>query len=197
MNYEIAGTMIYCRIQLFVLLTLMMFYRQVCPFTGCQISTLTEKYVDQCPTDAESWKMAAKQKNCESIEQECTQLNELNSQRYIFQYHCLLNSWGNATIEVCALNRSIFGYCAEYDADGGLVQDNYDLECQQRRPPCPALYNSAEAYQYQYCYNMVYRKRAKKITATQKGSSSSCERLSGSCLLILQSIALALRKPYG
>lgn len=29
MNYEIAGTMIYCRIQLFVLLTLMMFYRQV------------------------------------------------------------------------------------------------------------------------------------------------------------------------
>lgn len=39
----------------------------------------------------------------------------------------------------------MLGYCAEYDADGGLVQDNYDLECQQRRPPCPALYNSAEA----------------------------------------------------
>lgn len=29
MNYETAGTMIYCRIQLFVLLTLMVFYKQV------------------------------------------------------------------------------------------------------------------------------------------------------------------------
>lgn len=41
----------------------------------------------------------------------------------------------------------MLGYCAEYDAAGGLVQDNYDLGCQQRHPPCPALYNSAEAYQ--------------------------------------------------
>ena len=40
----------------------------------------------------------------------------------------------------------MLGYCAEYDAAGGLVQDNYDLGCQQRHPPCPALYNSAEAY---------------------------------------------------
>lgn len=40
----------------------------------------------------------------------------------------------------------MLGYCAEYDAAGGLVQDNYDLDCQQRHPPCPALYNSAEAY---------------------------------------------------
>lgn len=39
------------------------------------------------------------------------------------------------------------GYCAEYDSAGGLVQDNYDLDCQQRHPPCPALYNSAKAYQ--------------------------------------------------
>lgn len=182
---------------MFVLLTLMVFYKQVCPFTGCQISTLTEKYVDQCPLDAESWKMAAKQKNCESIEQECSRLIGLNNQQYIFQYHCLINSWGNATIEVCALNRSIFGYCAEYDAAGGLVQDNYDLDCQQRHPPCPALYNSAEAYLYQSCYDLVYRKRANKITAGPKGSSSSSGRFSGSCLPILLSIALAFRKPYG
>lgn len=182
---------------MFVLLTLMVFYKQVCPFTGCQISTLTEKYVDQCPLDAESWKMAAKQKNCESVEQECSLLIGLNNQLYIFQYHCLINSWGNATIEVCALNRSIFGYCAEYDAAGGLVQDNYDLGCQQRHPPCPALYNSAEAYLYQSCYDLVYRKRANKITAGPKGSSSSSGRFSGSCLPILLSIALAFRKPYG
>lgn len=41
----------------------------------------------------------------------------------------------------------MLGYCAEYDSAGGLVQDNYDLDCQQRHPPCPALYNSAKAYQ--------------------------------------------------
>lgn len=53
--------------------------------------------------------MAAKQKDCESIDQECSKQKGLNTQRYIFQYHCLINSWGNATVEVCALNRSIFG----------------------------------------------------------------------------------------
>lgn len=195
MNCKEEGVI--CHLLLFVVLTLMMFYNQALAFTGCQISTITEKYVDQCPTDAESWKMAAKQKNCESIEQECSQLIGLNNQLYIFQYHCLINSWVNATIEVCALNRSIFGYCAEYDAAGGLVQDNYDLGCQQRHPPCPDLYNSAEAYLYQSCYDLVYRKRANKITAGPKGSSSSSGRFSGSCLPILLSIALAFRKPYG
>lgn len=155
--------------------------------------------------------MAAKQKDCESIDQKCSKLNELNTQRYIFQYHCLINSWGNATIEVCALNRSIFGkiyhihvpirnrwnkyrqkahtdnpyktnsyfyklielllrylwfiiyiiyihviidytsyfnlgYCAEYLEDGALVQDKYDADCKHHHPPCPQLYNSAEAY---------------------------------------------------
>nr|XP_034335311.1 uncharacterized protein LOC117692197 [Crassostrea gigas] len=183
-----------CRVKMCLLSVMIMCPKEVFTFTGCQISTLTVDYVARCPKDAESWKMAAKQKDCESIDQECSKLNELNNQRYIFQYHCLINSWGNATVEVCALNRSIFGYCAEYDAAGGLVQDNYDLGCQQSHPPCPALYNSAEAYQYQYCFDLVYKKRANKITASQKESSSSSGRPSQSFLMICSSFAIAFHK---
>lgn len=197
MNYKDTGTVICRIIQLYALLTLVMFYKQVFAFTGCQISSLTEEYVNQCPRDADSWKLAAKQKECESIKQECTKSVGLDNQRYVFQYHCLMNSWGNATIEVCALNRTIFGYCAEYDADGALVQDNYDIDCKQRDPPCPALYNSAEAYQFQYCYDLVYKKRAYTIDAGDKGSTSFSKRFTGSYLLILQSVVLAFHGPIG
>lgn len=33
----------------------------------------------------------------------------LNTKNHRFQYHCLVNSDWNATVEVCALNRFIFG----------------------------------------------------------------------------------------
>lgn len=168
----------------------------VITFTGCQISTLTVDFVDRCPRDAESWKMAAKQKDCESIDQECSKLNGLNNQRYIFQYHCLINSWGNATIEVCALNRSIFGYCAEYLVDGALVQDKYDADCKHHHPPCPVLYNSAEAYLYQSCYDLVYKNRERNIYNAYEGVSSNSKRVSWSFLLIFQCVALAFQMPF-
>lgn len=52
----------------------------------------------------------------------------------------------NATVEVCALNRSILGYCAEFNTDGALIQENYNADCRKYDPPCPKIYNSAEAY---------------------------------------------------
>lgn len=79
--------------------------------TPCGISVLTVNYVKQCPTDALSWKMAAKRMNCESLIHNClpNTKHRLNTKPVKFQYHCLINAWINATLEVCAFNRTIIG----------------------------------------------------------------------------------------
>lgn len=82
---------------------------QVLAFTECQKSLLTVRNVNTCPKDGASWQMAASRMNCESVQQECSKALGLDPQRFIFQYHCLINSWMNALVEVCALNRSILG----------------------------------------------------------------------------------------
>lgn len=82
---------------------------QVLAFTACQKSILTVRYGNPCPNDAASWDAAASRMNCGSIQQECSKALGLDPKIYLFQYHCLMNSWMNATVEVCALNRSILG----------------------------------------------------------------------------------------
>lgn len=144
------------------------FYTEVSAFTECQSSISSVKYVNHCPADALSWHMAASRLNCDSIHQECSKSLGLDPQRYIFQYHCLINSWMNATIEVCALNRSILGYCAEFNTDGALIQENYNAECRIFDRSCPNIYNSAEAYKYQSCYDLVYTRRFNSPNSSQK-----------------------------
>lgn len=133
-----------------------------------------------CPKDEASWREAARKMNCESVTQNCA------SKSHKFQYHCLMNSHMNATVEVCALSRIIFGtvpsliivvyitteckvnffsncvqlylkfgsifdfyelgYCAEFDINGALVQENYSAHCKTHNPPCPEYYDSAKTY---------------------------------------------------
>lgn len=95
---------------LITLVNLLLFYGEVSAFTGCQKSILTVRYVPSCPKDKASWKEAARKLNCDSITQNCAMSLGLNTKNHRFQYHCLVNSDWNATVEVCALNRFIFGY---------------------------------------------------------------------------------------
>lgn len=82
---------------------------QVSTFTQCEYSLLKVNYVRDCPTDVVSWNEAAKRMDCQSIKQNCSNSSGLNSQRYVFQYHCVVNGWLNSTLEVCAFNRTILG----------------------------------------------------------------------------------------
>uniref|UniRef100_A0A8W8JGN1 Uncharacterized protein n=1 Tax=Magallana gigas TaxID=29159 RepID=A0A8W8JGN1_MAGGI len=59
---------------------------------------------DKCPTNAKEWTIAARNKNCDSIQQSCSKRTASNNQRYVFQYHCVINVWRNATLENIALN---------------------------------------------------------------------------------------------
>ncbi|XP_065927665.1 uncharacterized protein [Magallana gigas] len=149
---------------------------------------MTIKYVEKCPTDAKSWKIAAEKMNCESIEQRCS--DSFNTGRHQFQYHCVINAWRNATLEVCALNRTIFGYCTEYNINGTVIQDNYGADCTMFNPPCPSSYNSAEAYKYQTCYDLMKRNRkmTEETVTDLKGPNSAPERPCGTLVLTILTI---------
>lgn len=42
------------------------------------------------------------------------------------------------------------GYCTEYNVMGRVIQENYDANCTTHDPPCPAIYNSTDAYKCKF-----------------------------------------------
>lgn len=44
------------------------------------------------------------------------------------------------------------GHCTEYNEIGRVIQENYmyKANCTTHDPPCPLIYNSAEAYKCKY-----------------------------------------------
>ncbi|XP_062583332.1 uncharacterized protein LOC134245085 isoform X2 [Saccostrea cucullata] len=123
------------------------------PLMTCPASRGTVKYVEKCPKDEFEWLDAAMKKSCSSIPQNC-------SSNDTFLYHCLINSWENATLEVCARRVNIIGKCAEYNYDGAVVQEHMSSDCKDFKNPCPDVYLSDTAYLYQECYNIVKRKHS-------------------------------------
>ncbi|XP_061169487.1 uncharacterized protein LOC133178816 [Saccostrea echinata] len=107
----------------------------------CEESRSTVKKVPSCPVNKTMWDAEALKKNCSSVSHNCS---------HNLLYHCLINPWQNSTIEVCAPRTVIgYGYCAEYNYEGGRVQDSFDAK------PCLSCYNdywSTDAYKYAECY---------------------------------------------
>lgn len=117
------------------------------PMMSCEASRGTVKYVDRCPRNKSEWLESARNKNCSRINQNCSSTE--------FVYHCLINQWENATVEVCALRVNIIGKCAEYNIKGAVVQEHARRDCRSFQNPCPAYYKSDQAYLYQKCYDGV------------------------------------------
>lgn len=65
---------------------------QVFGNSECEDSAETAKTVKSCPQNIIEWNEAAKNKGCEKMSHSCSS----------FEYHCVINAWGNETIEVCA-----------------------------------------------------------------------------------------------
>ena len=59
----------------------------------------TVKLVQRCPQTQQAWEEAAERKNCGSIANLCVS----------FLYHCVMNTWRNVSVEVCAPSRNIVG----------------------------------------------------------------------------------------
>ncbi|XP_062581810.1 uncharacterized protein LOC134243574 [Saccostrea cucullata] len=106
----------------------------------CEVSKLTRTVVRNCAKDLAGVKEAARKKNCSAIKSTC--LGRL-------EYHCVINPWGNLTVEVCAPATNISkGYCTEYNEGGGKIQEHYNRRCSA----CNKKYVSTDAYKYPECY---------------------------------------------
>lgn len=60
----------------------------------CPASAPTVSVVSKCPTTKAEWDQAASRKKCSHMSAKCGDKSPV--------YHCLLNQWGNETVEVCA-----------------------------------------------------------------------------------------------
>lgn len=128
------------------------------------------KEVKQCPYTKNGWIKAAEKKNC-------TGYSDQGNKTYV--YHCVINEWANATVEVCAEKKLIIlGKCTEYNVGAKKIQGSGMRSCDKNNPPCPPVYNSTDAYKYKSCYNF-------RIDSENKQNWSS-ESNSTRPLLILQ-----------
>lgn len=129
--------------------------------THCKEAVETVETVSSCPTSKEQWDKASSKKKCweKALKQTCSAPQK-------FVYHCVINGYGNATLEVCAPERLILGYCTEFNEVGGVIQDQLFRKCNGVFPKCDDYYFSSEAYKYEDCYKIV--KANKLITTTSK-----------------------------
>lgn len=116
----------------------------------CSYTPQTVGVVYSCPESKAELEKREREKNCSSIAniQNCTKPAN-------FKYHCVMNEFENKLIEVCAAEFYIIGFCAEYNMHGGVVQEHFDLECNDVKPNCPYRYKSTEAYLHKGCYANV------------------------------------------
>lgn len=117
--------------------------------------------VDNCPDSEDEWRQAAARKNCTAYASQCDEPDRL-------VYHCLINSFVNQTLEVCAYSRIIvLGHCTEYSLSGNIVQQCFRTNCTQfTENPCPPGYPSTDAYKYPGCYVLTKKTTASSTLST-------------------------------
>lgn len=105
------------------------------------------KNTPNCPLTALEWKKRAETMDCESM---------LYTVKVPLKYHCLLNHWGNETLELCGEESEIIGYsCPEFNQGGNTIQANYKHKCNESDPPCPFKYNSSKVFNYLVCLELT------------------------------------------
>ncbi|XP_062597129.1 uncharacterized protein LOC134258594 [Saccostrea cucullata] len=109
----------------------------------CDVSFPTISVVSYCPVSEEEWNERAVKKQCHNIPQNC-------SENLLF--HCLVNVFRNATVEVCAKAIEIVGGCAEFNQEIGSIQTNVVFNCISCKE---RIYNSTDAYKYGECNQVV------------------------------------------
>ncbi|XP_062611690.1 uncharacterized protein LOC134273507 isoform X2 [Saccostrea cucullata] len=97
-----------------------------------------------CPNDTETRNTRAKELGCENITNHCKDSKD-------FVYHCVLNEWGNGSLEICAPSTKIIGqFCAEFNLGGAIVQEHHKTN--RTCTSCPFVYNSTESFRYNECF---------------------------------------------
>lgn len=71
---------------------------------SCAISNKTVRIVKNCPKYEEKWREAATKMNCTAYADKCSEPKRL-------EYHCVINTFVNQTLEVCAYGQNILQGC--------------------------------------------------------------------------------------
>lgn len=80
-------------------------------------------------------------------------INMVNVARFLFIHF----SWnGQDWLGLFFFLWNHLGFCAEFNTNGALVQENYDANCKQHKPPCPEYYDSAKAYKCKLISYLVF-----------------------------------------
>lgn len=113
----------------------------------CLIPTETIQSVTRCPNNDIEWKERVAMKNCSAYANMCNGT---------YVYHCLIDTYMNKLVEVCAKPKIIhFGSCTEFSSSALRIIRNQNKSCFNfPRNPCPNTYNSTMAYKYKGCYEL-------------------------------------------
>lgn len=114
--------------------------------------------VESCPTSKIEWDIAARRKNCSKLAAEAERNNCTMNEKQP-EYHCLINALRNKLLEVCVAGKIIFGYCAEFNEAGKVIQNHYSAPCEDVSPKCDKFYRSSDAYKYPGCYELVNKRQ--------------------------------------
>lgn len=151
---------------IYTYLTVVLLLIQGCALQYCHEAVASVEVVSSCPTSKNELDVAAKRKNCGKLaaSQNCSSFED-------FIYHCTINSYRNATLEVCAPKRMILGHCTEFNIIGGVIQDQHSAKCNETFPKCDEYYISSDAYKYADCYKLAQSAGflQTKITTGKKG----------------------------
>lgn len=186
---------------LFLIVVLLQLQSYTHAYDYCQKHVVVKsvKYVPSCPTSKVHWDKAASKKRCgeKARQQNCT------TKKY--EYHCVINEYRNATLEVCAPQRLILGHCTEFNAVGGIIQDqaHNDSVCNDFFPRCDQHYFSTDAYKYQDCYQLVKRSKITPSIPTSFERSSEADSrdiiiiaLTAVCFILIAFVIVTLRHIY-
>lgn len=124
----------------------------------CMVAVYNVEVVESCPTSKQEWDIAARRKNCSYLAAEAERKNCVMNEKQP-KYHCLINALRNKFLEVCAPEKTIFGYCTEFNEAGKVIQNHYAALCEDVSPKCDAIYRSSDAYKYTGCYGLVNKRR--------------------------------------
>ncbi|XP_062577920.1 uncharacterized protein LOC134239793 [Saccostrea cucullata] len=128
----------------------------------CLMSTIkTIRKASKCPTNRSDWDKAANLMNCQGlVPSQCTTL----------KYHCVMNGFGNETIEVCAVPKYIQpGYCAEFNKLGKKIQNHRHFYPKGIKK----VYISTDIYKYPQCYENVQKTTKRPSTETMSVTKPS------------------------
>ncbi|XP_062572142.1 uncharacterized protein LOC134234097 [Saccostrea cucullata] len=160
------------------LVTYALCFKVVNSIYHCATSAQTVTNVSCCPKNEMEWRRAAAEKECWTIEHNCTKSLE---------YHCVPTEDVGVFVEVCAaIFRNLYGVCTEWNTLGEIIQPSWLRDCAASLNPCSPPYLSNETFEYSICYetNNTCTEQSQKQVYDPKNSTATIAGVTAAMLML-------------